>query len=45
MIALGARSAAGLWIVTGVVELAIGAIFFAGSSATTPLLPGGRKFG
>jgi len=45
MIALGVRSAAGSWIATGVVALAIGAIFLAGSSLTTPFLPGGRKFG
>jgi hypothetical protein len=45
MILLGARSAAGWWIATGVVVLAIGAIFFAGSSLITPFLPGGRRFG
>jgi hypothetical protein len=45
MIVLGARSAAGWWTVTSVVVLAIGAIFFAGSSLVTPFLPVGRKFG
>ncbi len=45
MIALGARAASGWWIATGVVVLAIGVIFFAGSSLITPFLPGGRKFG
>jgi hypothetical protein len=45
MIVLGACSAAGWWIATGVVVLAIGAIFFAGSSLITPFLPGGRRFG
>lgn len=45
MIVLGARSVAGWWITTGVVVLAIDAIFFAGSSPVTPLMPVGRKFG
>ncbi len=45
MIALGAHAAMGWWIATGVVVLAIGVIFFAGSSLVTPFLPGGRKFG
>ena len=45
MIVLGARSAEGWWIATGVVVLVIGIIFFAGSSLVTPFLPGGRKFG
>jgi hypothetical protein len=45
MIVLGSRSAAGWWIATGVVVLAIGAIFFVGSSMITPFLPRGRKFG
>jgi hypothetical protein len=45
MIVLGARSADGWWIATGVVVLAIGCIVLAGSSPITPFLPGGRKFG
>jgi hypothetical protein len=45
MIVIGARSAAGWWIGTGVVVLVIGVIFFAGSSLITPFLPGGRRFG
>lgn len=43
MIVLGARSAAGWWIATGVVVLLIGAVFFAGSLLITPFLPGGPK--
>ncbi len=45
MIGLGARSADGWWIATGIVVLAIGCIFFAGSSLITPFLLGARKFG
>ena len=43
MIVLGAKWAMGWWIVTGVAVLAIGVVFFAGSSMVSPLL-GGRRF-
>jgi len=43
MIVLGVKWAMGWWIVTGVAVLAIGVVFFAGSSIVSPLL-GGRRF-
>jgi hypothetical protein len=44
MIVLGAERGMRWWIVTGVVVLLIGVLFFAGSSLVTPFLPGGRRF-
>jgi hypothetical protein len=42
MIALGVKWGMGWWIVTGVTMLAIGVVFFAGSSLISPFL-GGRR--
>lgn len=42
MIVMGALSGMLWWIATGVVVLAIGVVFFAGSSLVTPYL-GGRR--
>jgi hypothetical protein len=44
MVALGVEWGMIWWIVTGVVVLLIGVVFFAGSSLVTPFLPGGRRF-
>ena len=43
MIVMGAMWGIFWWIATGVVVLAIGVVFFAGSSLVTPYL-GGRRF-
>lgn len=43
MIVVGLAERNGWWIATGAVILAIGAIFFAGSSLMSPFL-GGRRF-
>ncbi|MGD0289147.1 MAG: hypothetical protein ABSC63_05775 [Candidatus Binataceae bacterium] len=43
MIVMGAMWGMFWWIATGVVVLAIGVVFFAGSSLVTPYL-GGRRF-
>jgi hypothetical protein len=43
MIVMGAMWGMFWWIATGVIVLAIGVVFFAGSSLVTPYL-GGRRF-
>lgn len=43
MIAIGLADRNGWWMATGVVVLAIGVVFFAGSSLVSPFL-GGRHF-
>jgi hypothetical protein len=43
MIVIGAMRGSGWWVATGVAVLAIGVVFFAGSSLVSPFL-GGRRF-
>ena len=43
MIVLGVMRANGWWVASGVAVLAVGVVFFAGSSLISPFL-GGRRF-
>lgn len=43
MIVIGAMRGNGWWVASGLAVLAIGVVFFAGSSLVSPLL-GGRRF-